>query len=76
MGKIRNPCKISVGKSEGSRPLGRTRRRWEDIRLDLRESGMWGYRLGSADSGCGRVASSRENGNGLSEYIKGGDFVN
>jgi hypothetical protein len=27
-----------VGKSEGKRPLGRPRRRWEDnIRMDLRE---------------------------------------
>ena len=33
-----------VGKPEGSRPLGRPRRRWEDnIRIDLREVG------------CGRV---------------------
>jgi hypothetical protein len=31
-----------VGKPEGKRPLGRTRRRWEDnIRMDLREIG-WG----------------------------------
>jgi hypothetical protein len=34
-----------VGKSEGKRPLGRPRRRWEDgIRMDLREFG-----LGSVD---------------------------
>jgi hypothetical protein len=30
-----------VGKPEGKRPLGRPRRRWEDIRIDLREIG-WG----------------------------------
>jgi hypothetical protein len=31
-----------MGKSEGKRPLGRPRRRWEDgIRMDLREIG-WG----------------------------------
>jgi hypothetical protein len=30
--------KILVGKSEGKRPLGRTRCRWEDnIRMDVRE---------------------------------------
>jgi hypothetical protein len=30
-----------VGKSEGKRPLGRPRRRWEDgIRMDLREIGL------------------------------------
>jgi hypothetical protein len=30
-----------VGKLEGKRPLGRLRRRWEDIGVDLREIG-WG----------------------------------
>jgi hypothetical protein len=35
--------KVSVGKSEGKRPLGRPRRRWEDeIRMDLREIGLGG----------------------------------
>jgi hypothetical protein len=39
----RNPYKILVGKSEGKRPLGRPRRRWEDnIRLDLRIIGWEG----------------------------------
>ena len=31
-----------VGKSEGKRPLGRPRRRWVDIRMDLQEVGS-GY---------------------------------
>jgi hypothetical protein len=32
--------KVLMGKSEGKRPLGRQRRRWEDvIRTDLREIG-------------------------------------
>jgi hypothetical protein len=40
--KKKNACKILVGKSEGKRPLGRTRRRWEDIiKMVLREIG-WG----------------------------------
>jgi hypothetical protein len=40
MGDIRNACNILVGKREGKRPRGRTRRRWEDnIRMDLREIG-------------------------------------
>jgi hypothetical protein len=31
------------GKSEGKRPLGRPRRRWEDgIRMDLRGTDLWG----------------------------------
>ena len=32
--------KVLVGKSEGKRPLGRRRRRWEDnIKMDLQEVG-------------------------------------
>jgi hypothetical protein len=34
--------KVLVGKPEGRRPLGRSRRKWEDgIRKDLRKTG-WG----------------------------------
>jgi hypothetical protein len=34
---------VLVGTLEGKRPLGRPRRRWEDIRMDLREVGeAWG----------------------------------
>jgi hypothetical protein len=41
----RNVYKVLMGKPEGKRPLGRSRRRWEDgIRMDLREIG-----LGSVD---------------------------
>jgi hypothetical protein len=37
-GEMRNAYSILVGKSEGKRPLGIPRRRWEDItRTDLRE---------------------------------------
>jgi hypothetical protein len=39
----RNAYMILVGKPEGKRPLGRSRRRWEDnIRMDLREIGWSG----------------------------------
>jgi hypothetical protein len=42
MGEMRNAYKILFGKSEGKRPLGRPRRRWEDnITMDFREIG-WG----------------------------------
>jgi hypothetical protein len=42
MRKKRNAYRILVGKPEGKRPLGRSRRRWEDnIKMDLRETG-WG----------------------------------
>jgi hypothetical protein len=42
MGDTRNAHKISMGKPEAQRPLGRPRRRWEDnIRIYLREI-VWG----------------------------------
>jgi hypothetical protein len=34
--KRRNACGILVGKPEGKRPLGRPRRRWENIKMDLK----------------------------------------
>jgi transposase len=34
MGLKRNAYRILVGKSEGKRPLGRPRCRWEDLRED------------------------------------------
>jgi hypothetical protein len=38
MREMRNLYKVSAGKPEGKRPLGRQRRGWEDsIRIDLRE---------------------------------------
>ena len=40
MGKDRGVHRVLVGKPEGKRPLGRPRRRWEDIsKLDLQEVG-------------------------------------
>jgi hypothetical protein len=43
MGEERKLNKVLIGKSEGKRPLGRPRRRWEDgIRMDLREIGLGG----------------------------------
>jgi hypothetical protein len=42
MGEKRNASRVLVGKSEGNRPLGRPRLKWEDnIKMDLRETG-WG----------------------------------
>jgi hypothetical protein len=29
--------RVLVGKPEGKRPLGRPRRRWDDIKMDLQE---------------------------------------
>jgi hypothetical protein len=43
MGDTRNAYDIFVRKTEGKRPLGRHRRRWEDnIRMYLRERGWEG----------------------------------
>jgi hypothetical protein len=43
MGEERKVYKVLVGKSEGKRPLGRPRRRWEDrIGMDLCEIGLGG----------------------------------
>jgi hypothetical protein len=39
--------RVLVGKSEGKRPLGRPRRRWDGSP----GSGMWGYELDQAGSG-------------------------
>jgi hypothetical protein len=42
MGKKTGAYRILVGRSEGRRPLGRYRRRWEDnVKMDLQEVG-WG----------------------------------
>jgi hypothetical protein len=41
IGEVRGAYNILVGKPEGSRPLGRPRRRWENnIKMDLREMGF------------------------------------
>jgi len=40
MGERRGVYRVLVGKSEGNRPLGRPRHRWEDnIKMDLQEVG-------------------------------------
>jgi hypothetical protein len=40
MGKGRDVYRVSVGKRESKRPLGRSRRRWVDnIKMDLQEVG-------------------------------------
>jgi hypothetical protein len=43
MGEERKLYKVLAGKPEGTRPLGRPRRRWEGgVRMDLREIGLGG----------------------------------
>jgi len=41
MGEERRVCRVLMGKPKGKRPLGRPRRRWVDIRMDLQEVGIW-----------------------------------
>jgi hypothetical protein len=42
MGKMINALKILIGKPEGKRPLGRSRRRWDDIKKNIRDIGLEG----------------------------------
>jgi hypothetical protein len=45
MGEKRGAYRISVGRPERRRPLGRPRRRWEDnIKMDLQDV-RWAYGL-------------------------------
>jgi hypothetical protein len=45
MGKVRGVCRVLIGRTEGKRPLGRLRHRWEDnIKMDLREMGIYGVK--------------------------------
>jgi hypothetical protein len=42
MGEKRGAYRVSVGKADGRKPLGKLRYRWEDnIKMDFREVG-WG----------------------------------
>jgi hypothetical protein len=45
VGEVRKVYKIIIRNSEGKRPLGRPRRRWEDhIKTDLKETGYGGVK--------------------------------
>jgi hypothetical protein len=58
MGEERKVYMVLVGKPEGKKTLGRTRRRWKNgIKMDLRETG-WGCRVDPVGSGWGSVAGS------------------
>jgi hypothetical protein len=41
MGEDRKVYRILVGKPEEKRPLGRSRRKWDEVRMYLQETG-WG----------------------------------
>jgi hypothetical protein len=42
LGKRSGVYRVLVGRPEGKRPLGRPRRRWEDIKMFLHEVGSGG----------------------------------
>jgi hypothetical protein len=71
MGEKTNAYRLLVGKPEGKRPLGRTRRRWVDkVKMNLLEI-VWGRcRLDWSISGLGQVESPHECGYEPSGSIK------
>jgi hypothetical protein len=73
---MRNSYKILVGKPEGKRPLRRHKRRWEDnIKIDLRETGLVYVELDGCGSGEGPVAGCCVHGNEASGSTKVGKFL-
>jgi hypothetical protein len=51
IGEDRKVYRVLVEKPEGKRSLGRPRRRWENIRMDLRDIDWGGSGLDSTGSG-------------------------
>ena len=75
MWERRGACRDLVGKSEGRRPLGRHRRRWEDnIKMRVEEVG-WVHGLGRSGSGYGHLTRSCECGDESSGSIKCWEFL-
>jgi hypothetical protein len=71
MGKKRNVHRLLVGKPEGKRPLGRSRRRWMDnIKMDLFRDRIKCCGLDWSGSGKVKVESSCKLGNEPSGSIK------
>jgi hypothetical protein len=70
MGKRKVAYTVLVGKCGGIRPLGRTRRRWEDnIKMDHQEVGCGAW-TGSIWLRIGTVAETCAYGNELSGFHK------
>jgi hypothetical protein len=65
--EIRNASRVLVRKSEGKRPFGKPRHRWEINRRG-------GYGLDSFDLGQRSVADSCEHSTEPSSSAKGGEF--
>jgi hypothetical protein len=71
-GHKKNACRLLVGKPEGKKPLGRPRRRWVDIKMNLRETGWGGADCAELvyDRDQGPVKGSCKHGNEPSGSIK------
>jgi hypothetical protein len=71
----RNGYRVLVAKSEGRRPLGKSRCKWEDnIKMDFRELGQE-HGLDGPGSGWGQMVSFCECGNERSGSIKCREFI-
>jgi hypothetical protein len=67
--------RVLVRKHEGKRPLGRYRRRWEDItKVDLQEI-RWRRGVDLSATGQGQLTGCCEDGNEHSGSIKCGKFL-
>ena len=74
MGEKRGVYRVLVGKPKRNRPLGRSRRRWEDnIKMDLQEVGCGG--IDWIQLAQGHVIGTFECGNEPSGSIKCGEFL-
>jgi hypothetical protein len=55
IGENGNAFKMLVGKPEGKRPLTRSRHKWDNIKMDIKEIGWervdWGHLAQDRDSG-------------------------
>jgi len=40
-----------VGRTDGRRPLGKPKHKWDNLTMDLKRSGMWRHGLDRAGSG-------------------------
>ena len=65
-----------VGRPEGKRPLGSSRRRWKgNIKMDFSRNRMGRHGLDRSGSGQGQVVGCCEGGDEPSGFIKCGEFV-
>jgi hypothetical protein len=76
MGEKRGICMVLVGKSEGKRPLGRPRRRWENnIKMDLQEVACGVMDWMELVQDRGNLIGTCECSNERSVSIKYGEFL-